>query len=68
MFKGMSWFEIAHSKECQNLFTTIFRNGKEYIRTIPWHKVVQDLKELYEQYLPRRSSRGQPRLVQEDQE
>ena len=68
MFKSMSCFEIAYSKECQNLFTTIFRNGKEYIRRIPSHKMVQDLEELYEQYLPRRSSRGQPRIVQEDQE
>ena len=30
--------------------------------------MVQDLEELYEQYLPRRSSCDQPRLVQEDQE
>jgi len=68
MFKGMPCFDIAHSKECQNLFTTVFRNGKEYIRSIPLHKVVQDLEELYEKYLPRRSSCGRPRLVQEDQE
>jgi len=64
----MSCFDIAHSKECQNLFTTICRNGKEYIRTIPSHKVVQDLEELYQQDLPRRSSRGRPRLVQEEEE
>jgi len=56
----MSCFDIAHSQECQNLFTTISRNGKDYIRTIPSHKVVQDLEELYQQDLPRRSSRGRP--------
>lgn len=68
MFRGMSCFDIAHSQECQNMFTTISRNGKDYIRTVPSHKVAKDLEELYQQDLPRRSSRGRPRLVQEEEE
>lgn len=59
-FKGMSCFDIAHSQECQSLFTRIEREGKTYFRSVLIHKVIGDLKQVYSQSLPRRSNRGRP--------
>ena len=62
-FKGMSCFDIAHSQECQSLFTRIERGGKTYFRSKLIHKVIGDLKQVYSQSLPRRSNRGRPAVT-----
>ena len=46
-FLGMSCFEIAHTPECANLFTTIQRKGKAYMRALPSHPICVELTELY---------------------
>ena len=43
----MSLFDIAHTKEASNLFTTIERNGKTYSRVKPKHSICEDLAKLY---------------------
>ena len=59
-FNGMSCFEIAHHPVCKSLFTEIYRQGKNYVRCIPTHRVALDIANVYKQTLPRRSSRGRP--------
>ena len=56
-FGGMTCFEIAHHPRCTDLFANIQRRGKYYCRTIPSHEVVQEVKELYQSDLPRRTTR-----------
>jgi len=56
-FGGLTCFEIAHHPRCVDLFTRIECKGKWYNRTIPFHSVVQETKELYQAGLPRRSTR-----------
>ena len=46
-FYKMSCFEIVHTKEASNLFTTIERNGKTYSRVKPKHSICEDLAKLY---------------------
>ena len=65
-FSGMTCFEISHHQRCKNLFVNIRRMNESYCRTIPSHAVVQEVKDLYQSDLPRRSTRTQiiiPRRV-----
>ena len=55
-FVGLTCFEIAHHPKCRDLFTRIKRKGNFYCRTIPSHRVVQEVKELYQSDMPRRST------------
>ena len=60
-FLGMSCFEIAHSEECKDLFAVLERDGQKYYRTKPTHPIANDLLQLYQEDLPRRSNRvGRP--------
>ena len=56
-FQGLTCFEIAHHPRCKGLFTKIERKGKNYSRTVPSHSIVQEVKELYQSTMPRRSVR-----------
>eukprot|EP00957_Ditylum_brightwellii_P056555 4287845-Ditylum_brightwellii.AAC.1 len=46
-FLGMSYFEIAHSPLCQDLFCIIERGGILYRKAYPNHTVVNKLKSMY---------------------
>ena len=58
-FTGKTCFEIAHSPEVANMFTTITRDGKSYQRTIPTHPICKQLKEVYEELA--KPIRGRPK-------
>ena len=63
MFNGMNCFQIAHHPVSASLFTEINRQGKNYVRCIPTHRVALDIANVYKETLPRRSSRGRPSTV-----
>ena len=55
----MTCFEIAHSPEVENMFTTITRDGKSYQRTVPSHPICKQLVQVYEETA--KPSRGRPK-------
>jgi hypothetical protein len=65
-FAGMTCFEIAHSPEVENMFTTITRDGKSYQRTVPSHPICKQLIQVYEEAA--KPSRGRPKKDKIDKE
>ena len=60
-FFGMTCFDIAHHHRCKGVFTTIARQGKEYLRIRPKHPVCRFIADALEtRRVSNRSTRGRP--------
>ncbi len=63
-FAGLSCFEIAHHRDCKDLYYDCVRGGQVYTRSLAKHPLLDSIKNLYADDAPRRSvrtSRGRPR-------